>query len=96
MSRKNGKPGNRASTVTLLRRLASTAKKDDVKLRAIELLLFLEGKVSQQQVTSPSKAKEANGLNGLISLQAVDSTPNANEKVFDYGTIETELLSAAR
>lgn len=96
MSRKNGKPGNKASTETLLRRLASTAKRDTVRLRAIELLLLIEGKVKPTEISKPSKNKRINTLDDLVSTQTVEDTPNGQKVTFHYDALKAESLSAAR
>ena len=81
---------------TLLRRLASTAKSDAIRLRAIELILFLEGRLELSQHSPAKKSTKADALNSLIPLQTVESTPNGQKATFHYDTLETELLSAAR
>ena len=69
-----GKKGRTtAKTENLLRRLAATAKKDTVRLRAIELLLMLEGKLSLNPSPKPSKDKEVNALTGLVQSQIIES-----------------------
>jgi hypothetical protein len=93
-----GKKGRTtAKTENLLRRLAATAKKDTVRLRAIELLLMLEGKLSLNPSPKPSKDKEVNALTNLIHSQPSQSKPfDPTSLTYPLGTLETELLSAAR
>lgn len=57
---------------TLLRRLASTAKSDAIRLRAIELILFLEGRLELSQRTEPKKNAKAERLTSLITSETHD------------------------
>lgn len=68
--------GKKGQTVarpeTLLRRLASTAKSDAIRLRAIELILFLQGRLELDQHSAPRKSAKAEQLTKLVTTQPLD------------------------
>jgi hypothetical protein len=84
----------RAKPETLLRRLAQTAKHDTVRLRAIELLLYLEGKLTLAQATRPSGDKEIDSLHTLLSPQAIEPKTIVGESENSQSR-GTELLKLA-
>ena len=57
---------------TLLRRLASTAKSDAIRLRAIELILFLEGRLKLSERSETKKNQKADTLSALATSQPTD------------------------
>lgn len=83
-----------AKPETLLRRLASTAKSDAVRLRAIELILFLQGRLNLAQASSARKNIKADELNDLVVSQATHSQDV--ERLNEFGRQhEAELLMLA-
>ena len=63
----------KAKTETLLRRLAQTATKDSIRLRACELLLLIEGKLKQGQMS------ESGTVSDLAELIAANPAENAGK-----------------
>jgi hypothetical protein len=70
---KSGGRGLNIKTETLLKYLARDSKSDKIKLRCCELLLMLEGRLSQPEQKNPPKPLESPALASLITVQATDS-----------------------
>jgi hypothetical protein len=62
--------GINIKTETLLRYLARDARNERVRLRAIELLMMMEGTLRLDQMSKPQDANSANGLAGLIGSES--------------------------
>jgi len=65
-----------ASPKTLLKSLAKHAKSEKIRLRAIELILMLEGKLSSASEASAGKSQKRSASSAVNDLQKLASAAN--------------------